>query len=69
MRLASSESCGSAIMYREATYVYDPCKLNWIDADQALRNELDQKFEAREKQRAKKTQSTPKARGQERKKK
>lgn len=45
MRLADSDSYGTGT----AIYVYDSVQLTWMDIDKALRNELRQRFEGKEK--------------------
>lgn len=40
MQIALSDARGAAIMYREATYVYDMTRHRWMDADEALQLEI-----------------------------
>lgn len=69
MRLALSDSRGGAVMYREATYVFNGNESNWIDADEALQKQVRQQLEARAEQDHPKTKSTVRAQRQKRKKK
>ena len=50
MRLGESEGLGGAIMYREATYVFDPTKLKWFDADKAFAQKARRQIKARKRQ-------------------